>query len=67
MCIRQLSTTPELTNRLRELGFCEDQTIKLVARNSTFICQICNARLGISEKLAESILVAASEEPPSRG
>jgi Fe2+ transport system protein FeoA len=59
VCIRQLSTTPDVTNRLRELGFCEDQKIRLVARQSNYICQVCNARLAISGKLAESIMVEA--------
>jgi len=59
VCIRQLSTAPELRERLRELGLCEDQHIKVLASDSTFICQVCNARFGISEKLAESILVEA--------
>jgi ferrous iron transport protein A len=59
VCIKQLSTAPEMTTRLRELGFCEEQRIKLLSRESNYICQVCNARLGISEKLAESILVEA--------
>ncbi len=59
VCIKRLATAPELTQRLRELGFCEEQRIKLVARQSSFICQVCNARLGISQKLADSILVEA--------
>ena len=57
VCIKRLSTAPEVSDRLREMGFCEEQKIKLVARASNYICQVCNARLGISEKLAESILV----------
>jgi Fe2+ transport system protein FeoA len=57
VCIKRLATGPELSIRLRELGLCEQQRIKLVSRDSSFICQVCNARLGISEKLAESILV----------
>jgi Fe2+ transport system protein FeoA len=57
VCIKELTTAPALTQRLRELGFCEQQRIKLVARESSFICQVCNARLGISQKLADSILV----------
>jgi Fe2+ transport system protein FeoA len=61
VCIRQLSTEPELTERLREMGFCEKQQIKLLARDSSLICQVCNARLGISKKLAESILVEPVE------
>jgi Fe2+ transport system protein FeoA len=62
VCIKQLSTVPEMTERLREMGFCEEQQIKLVSRQSSFICQVCNARLGISRKLADSILV---EEVPA--
>ena len=46
-----------MQDRLRELGFREEQKIKLVARKSNFICQVCNARFGISEELADSILV----------
>ncbi len=57
VCIKSLSATPELTDRLRELGFCEEQQIKLLAHNSNFICQVCNARFGISKALADSILV----------
>jgi Fe2+ transport system protein FeoA len=62
--IKRLSTAPEIRDRLREMGFCEDQKIKLVTRDSSFICQVCNARLGISEKLADSILVEAVPAEP---
>ena len=57
VCIKQLVASPEITDRLRELGFCEKQTIKLLSRQANLICQVCNARLGISEELAEVILV----------
>lgn len=59
VCIKQLASSPELRVRLRELGFCEEQRIKLLSRQSNIICQVCNARLGISKKLAETILVEA--------
>ena len=59
VCIKKLSTDPAMSERLRELGFCEEQQIKLVSRDSNFICQVCNARLGISEELAKSIFVEA--------
>jgi Fe2+ transport system protein FeoA len=55
--IKQLSASPEVTHRLREMGFCEEQKIKLLSRQSSLICQVCNARLGISARLAEQILV----------
>ena len=57
VCIKQLSTSPEMTDRLREMGFFEEQKIKLVARESSFICQVCNARLGLSSQLADLIWV----------
>jgi len=59
VCIKQLSTAPEVTDRLRELGFCEEQKIRLVARQANYICQVCNARLAISGELADSIMVQA--------
>jgi Fe2+ transport system protein FeoA len=55
--IRQLCASPELQNRLRELGLCEDQIIKLLTSRTNFVCQVCNARLAISEQLAQLILV----------
>lgn len=57
VCIRELATSAENQARLRELGFGEQQHVKLLSQNSTIICQVCNARLGISRKLAEAILV----------
>jgi Fe2+ transport system protein FeoA len=63
VCIKQLSAAPEVTSRLRELGFCEDQKIKLVARQSNYICQVCNARLAISGRLADSIMVETVPAP----
>ncbi len=65
VCIRQLLAKPEMTSRLRELGLYEKQQIKLLARDSSIICQVCNARLGISEKIAEAILVEpVADRPP---
>ena len=55
--IKQLCASPDLQNRLRELGFCEDQIIRLLTSQTNFICQVCNARLAISEQLAKIILV----------
>jgi len=67
VCIKQLSTAPEVTSRLRELGFCEDRKIKLLARHSNYICQVCNARLAISGKLADSIMVETVAAADRRG
>lgn len=55
--IKQLCASPDLQNRLRELGLGEDQIIKLLTSQTNFICQVCNTRLAISEHLAQLILV----------
>ena len=55
--IKRLSASAEVVDRLREMGFGEEQRIKLVSDNGHLICQVCNARLGISAELAKTILV----------
>ena len=55
--IKQLSAPPEVKHRLREMGFCEEQKVRLLAQHANVICQVCNVRLGISSQLAEKILV----------
>ncbi|MDB6022519.1 MAG: hypothetical protein JWQ04_2376 [Pedosphaera sp.] len=57
VCIKELTASQDIMDRLREMGFCEEQRIKLLSRDGNYICQVCNARLGISAELAESILV----------
>lgn len=60
--IKQVSASPEITSRLREMGFCEEQKIRLISRHSNVICQVCHARLGISTQLADKILVEPLHE-----
>jgi Fe2+ transport system protein FeoA len=55
--IRRLCAAPETQDRLREIGFCEEQIIRLLTSQNNFICQVCNSRLAISEQLAKLILV----------
>jgi Fe2+ transport system protein FeoA len=61
VCVKRLPSSPELSFRLRELGVFEEQRIKLISQDSSLICQVCNARLGLSRKLADHILVEAVE------
>ena len=63
--IKRLSVPPEMCHRLRELGFCEEQQIKLLSSQSNLICLVCNARLAISPQIGDQILVepVASSEP----
>jgi Fe2+ transport system protein FeoA len=57
VCIKELTTAPEVSSRLREMGFGEEKHIRLVSHAASIICQVCNARLGISKQLAEQIMV----------
>jgi len=57
VCIKELTATPDISSRLREMGFGEQQHVRLVSHATSIICQVCNARLGISKKLAEQIMV----------
>jgi ferrous iron transport protein A len=64
--VKQLNCFPEVCGRLRELGLVEDQVVRLVSRHRSVICQICNARVALSEALAEAILVQPlSPAPPA--
>jgi Fe2+ transport system protein FeoA len=66
VCIKRLAASPEVSSRLRELGLGEEQRIKLVSRNASLICQVCNARVGISQSLADNILVQTLPGDPHK-
>lgn len=57
VCIKQLVATPDVTSRLREMGLGEEQQLRLLSSQSSVICQVCNARVALSQELAEAILV----------
>lgn len=57
VCVRELTTSPEISDRLREMGLREDSQVRLVSRQDSVICLVCNARVALSQKLAEAILV----------
>ena len=61
--VKRLGASPEMTHRLRELGLCEEQKIRLLSRQHNLICLVCNARLAISSQLAETILVEPLPSP----
>ncbi|MFM8471007.1 MAG: ferrous iron transport protein A [Limisphaerales bacterium] len=64
--IKQLNGSTEVTARLREMGFCEEQRIRLLMKHTNIICQVCNARLGISSQLAKTIMVEQIPPPPAK-
>jgi Fe2+ transport system protein FeoA len=61
--IRQLRHThPEMSTRLRELGFCEDAVVRCILRgNGNMICEIQNSRIGLDNNLASTIIVSTGE------
>ena len=63
--IKQLCASPEVAARLREIGFGEQQIIRLITSQANIICQVCNARLAISARLAQAILVEPVPAPAS--
>ncbi len=62
--IKQLLASPDLCQRLRELGLCEEQRIKLLLQDRSVVCQVCNVRLGLSGQLADSIWVEPLHPQP---
>jgi Fe2+ transport system protein FeoA len=59
--IKRLEAPPEVSKRLREVGFGEQQVIKLLVRQANLICQVCNCRLALSAELAQMIFVEPLE------
>ena len=64
--VKRLCGAPEVSRRLREVGFVEEQVIKLLTHQANFICLVCNARLALSEQLAAAILVEPVRPLPAR-
>src|SRR5690349_23275795 len=55
--VKRLCASPQIADRLREIGFCEDQIVRLLTAHSNIICLVCNTRLALSSQIAETILV----------
>ncbi len=57
--IHQLESKPEVCNRLRELGFCENAIIRCVINGEgNLICEVCNTRVGLNHSIAQTIKVS---------
>lgn len=56
--ISRLESHPETCLRLRELGFCENATVRCVTNGSSqLICEVCNTKVGLNFTTANSIIV----------
>ena len=61
--IKQLNSHPETCQRLRELGFCENATVRCVTNGSMqLICEVCNTRVGLNHSVAQTIIVSTDEQ-----
>lgn len=47
--------------RLRSLGFCEQMRVRKLMGGRNLLCMVCGARMAVSSKLAENILVTPAE------
>src|SRR5215469_10654370 len=54
VCIKALAASPEVRERLRALGLAEKQELKLLSRESNFVCKVCDATLDLNAELAEA-------------
>jgi Fe2+ transport system protein FeoA len=60
--IRHLTSRPEISTRLRELGFCENAIVRCVTKGyGNIICEVYNTRVGLDSGLARRIHVSVSE------
>jgi Fe2+ transport system protein FeoA len=62
MRIRTLRSTPDISARLRDMGLFENAVIRCVARgHAALICEVSDTRVGLNERVADTIHVAACQ------
>lgn len=59
--IQNLQSSPEVSSRLREMGFREDAVVRLVTAGGNVICEICHSRYGLKREVADNIVVSVME------
>jgi high-affinity iron transporter len=57
VCVKAFAASPEVRAKLHALGICEKQEVKLLSRDTNFVCEVCDAKLDLNAELAEAILV----------
>lgn len=57
--IHRLTSRPEISTRLRELGFCENAIVRCLMRGyGNIICEVYDTRVGLNSSLASGIHVS---------
>ena len=60
--IHRLESQPDISFRLREMGFCENAVVRLVVNEKgNLICEVCNTRIGLNHAVADDIIVSPFE------
>jgi Fe2+ transport system protein FeoA len=60
--ISRLRSRPEVSVRLREMGFCEDAVVRCVMKShGNIICEILDTRIAMNGRLAGDILVSPTD------
>ncbi|HTR81152.1 MAG TPA: FeoA family protein [Bacteroidota bacterium] len=60
--IHRLESEPEVSCRLREMGFCENAIVRLVVNGEgNLICEVCNTRVGLNHSISDDIIVTSFE------
>ena len=57
VCVKSLSASPEICAKLRALGICEKQEVKLLSRDGNFTCEVCDEKFDLNAEQAEAVLV----------
>jgi ferrous iron transport protein A len=47
----------EISQRLREMGFCESAVIQKIGGNHMVVCELCGVRVALSDRAAKGIEV----------
>ena len=55
--VRRIETEDDTMERLKALGICAGRQVELVKRGDPLIVRVYGSRLGISERLANRVLV----------
>jgi ferrous iron transport protein A len=60
--IRHLTSPPVVSQRLREMGFCENAVVRCVTKGyGNIICEVYDTRVGLNHGLAGEIVVTSFE------
>ena len=60
--IRHITSSPGVSQRLREMGFCENAVVRCVTKGyGNIICEVFDTRVGLNRGLAGEIVVSKFE------